>query len=120
MAAKQQVIDVAAMNRLIGEANGMERREQEVAAAIAGEQSASAIAAVRRRREADDQQPRTAIAEPRQRAAPVVLIAVLAAFLARDLFAVRDESRTEAAVDDRALELLPRIGAAGHFRTDSN
>ena len=48
----------------------MQRREEEVAGAVAGEDAARAVGAVRRGREPEDQDPRARVAEARGSAAP--------------------------------------------------
>ena len=78
--------------------------EQPVARAVAGEHAAGAVAAVRRGREAVDQHARLRVAEAGDRRAPVLLVGVRRAALARDLLAPRDEPRAAAADDDPRLE----------------
>src|SRR5262249_55651886 len=109
---------VAAMGgrRLIGEPGGVQRREEEVAAAIAGEHPAGAVPAVRGGSEADQPEACVPIAETRNGAAPVLLVAELAALGLCDRFAVRNQARAAAAIDDRPFERAPARGRAAHRR----
>ena len=85
----------------------MERRHQEVAGAadaVAGEYAAGAVGAVRGRRKADEQEPRTRIAEARDRLAPVDVVAKRASLLARDPRAVRAQPLAAVAGNDVTLD----------------
>src|SRR5436189_276745 len=81
--------------------------------AVAGEHASRTIRAVRRRREADDEEPRARIAEPRDGARPVRLVAKRAALLAADAGAVVAEARAALARHDRVADL--RQGVARGF-----
>ena len=101
---------------LVGQPDPMQRREQEVARAVAGEDPAGPVAAVRGRREPEDQHARGGIAEPLHRPAPVVPVAERRPLLARHLLAPLDQPRAAAAVDDRLIERLK----GGHGRFDAS
>src|SRR4029453_4802770 len=105
--AQLEAVAAADRSRLVRKAGGVQRLEEEIAAAVAGEQPAGAVAAVRGRSEADDPQASAAVAEPGQRAAPIFLVLIRAALVARHLFAVRDQPRTAATRNDRTLEPIP-------------
>ena len=77
---------------------------KKIAGAIAGEHAPGAIRAVRRGSEADDQELRVRIAESRDRPAPILLIAIRAALGACDFFAVANQARTFAALNDLSVE----------------
>ena len=89
---------------LVREAAPDERREEEVARAVAGEHPPGAVAAVRGGARPTISTRARRIAEPGNRAAPVVLVAERRALLARDLLAPCDEARTRAASRDLARE----------------
>ena len=101
---------------LVRQPDPVQRREQEVARAVAGEDPAGPVAAVRRRREPEDQHPRRRIAEALHRPAPVVPVAIRRPLLARDLLAPLHEPRAAAAVDDRLVERFQ----GGHGRFDAS
>ena len=88
---------------LIREAGAVQRREQEVARAVAGEHPAGAVAAVRGGREPDDAATGPAGSpKPGHRSAPVLLVAERGPLLARDLLPPRDQPRARPARDDLA------------------
>src|SRR5262249_52923187 len=91
-------------------------RVEPVAGGVAGEDAPGAVATVRGGREPEDEQPRARIAEPGHGPAPVGLADERAPLHARDLLAVRDEARAEAALDDRALEGGERAAGGGGAR----
>src|SRR6185503_920624 len=72
---------------------------------VAGEHPPGPVRAVRRRREPEQYHARGRVAEPGDRAAPVVPVAERRALLPCHLLAPRDEPRAAAALDDLALEL---------------
>ena len=101
--------------RLVREPGAMERREQEVAGAIAGEDAPGAVPAVRGRSEPDDQHAGIRVAEPGDGPAPVVVGPKGRSLLARDRFPPGDEPRTGPALDDLGGECA-EIGRARPFR----
>jgi hypothetical protein len=58
------------------------------------------------RRQAENHDAGIGIAKPRHRFSPVIMIAVSAALLARNLLAIFDEPRTQSASDDFVVEIL--------------
>jgi hypothetical protein len=82
----------------------MQHREHELAGSIAGKRPSSAVGAVRARSQSHDQHPRLRIAEARDGLAPVLVVAISPALLARNLLAVDDEARAAGAGDDFAVE----------------
>ncbi len=120
-----QLEAVAGRDRLglVREARAVEGGEQPVARAVPGEDAPGAVAAVRRGGEAEDVDPRRGVAEARHRPAPVLLLGVGGALLARDPLAPLDEARAGAARDDPRLQLLERVsrhrGAGGGTPPDA-
>ena len=114
-AAQREPVVARDRLRLVREPGAVQRREQEVARAVAGEDPARPVAAVRGGREPEDQDPRGRIAEALHRPAPVVPVAIRGPLLARDLLAPLDETRAAAAVDDRLVERFQ----GGHGRFDA-
>ena len=109
----QPVVDVAGRGQ-VGVAGGVHRARQEVrrphaVAAVAGEHAPGAVRAVGGGGQADDQDARATVTGARDRAAPVLVVAVGAAALAGDLGAVVDQAGAEAARGHVALD-LPQAG----------
>src|SRR5438874_9692736 len=101
---EREPVVAAHAGRLIGEAGPVQRRIEEVAAAIAGDHPPRPVAAVRRRREPDDEQPRSRISEAGQRARPVRPVAKPPDLDPRDLLAPGDQARAGAALGDLAVQ----------------
>src|SRR4029453_3333267 len=78
--------------------------EEPVAAAVTGEDPAGAVASVRRRRQSDDGDAGVGRAEPRDRPAPVVLVAERGALAPRPLLPPRDQARAGVAAGDARIE----------------
>ena len=98
--------------RLVGQAGAVQRREQEVAGAVAGEHPAGPVAAVRGGRQPDDHHPRPRRAPTRNRPAPVRLVGERLALDDRDLFAPLDQPRAGAAHRHLGVELRRRFSTA--------
>lgn len=92
---------------LVREAGAVQCGIQKIAGGIAGEDTPGAIRAVRPRRKSDDDDARVRIAKTRDRSTPVRPLAVRAALLARDAFAVADEARAAVAGGDGRVEVIP-------------
>jgi hypothetical protein len=93
-------------DRLIGEAGAVHRPHEEIAGAadaVARKDAAGPIRAVRGGRQPEHEDPRTRIAEPRDRAAPVGVLSKRRALLPRDPLAVLAQPRTAVAGDDAAV-----------------
>src|SRR5277367_1248846 len=91
--------------RLIGETGLMQDGEHKFPRRISGERTPSAIGAVRAGSEPEDENPRIGIAESGDGLSPVLAIAISAAFLASNPFAVFHQPRTAGASDDFGVEL---------------
>src|ERR687898_755373 len=85
-------------------AGTVQRSEEEVARPVAREEAAGPVRAVGRRGEAEDHDPRVRVAEARDGAPPVSLIAEGRTLLAGDLLAPLDEPRTAPARGDLPLQ----------------
>src|SRR5918994_1319168 len=85
-------------------AGTVQRSEEEVARPVAGEEAAGPVRAVGRRGAAEDHDPRVRVAEARDGAPPVSLIAEGRTLLAGDLLAPLDEPRTAPARGDLPLQ----------------
>ncbi len=96
---------------LVGEPGLVHRPEQPVAAAVAGEHAPCAIRSVRRRCEPEHDDLCVGVAEARDRATPVLLVAERCPLLDRHQFAPCDEARTRTARDHIGFQL--REGSHG-------
>ena len=89
---------------MAGESRFIQHREHELAGGIAGKRASSAVGAVRTGSQAHDKNSRAGIAEPRHRLAPVFTVAVSAALLVGNQFAIGDEAWAARAGNDFAVE----------------
>lgn len=90
-------------NGLVREAELVERAVKPIAGAVARENSSSSITTVSGWGQANNQKPRSGITEAGDRPPPIFPIAEPANFVARDLFAIFDQSRAAPAIDDFTL-----------------
>ena len=95
---------------LAGESNLVQHGIHEVAAGIARERASGAVGAMRPGSKSHDEHARVGVAESRDGLAPIFPVAVCAALLARNLFAVRHQTRAKGAGNDFAVE----DGEPGH------
>lgn len=84
----------------------MERGDQEVTRSIAREDATRPIPTVGGRRQSKDEHPCGGVAETGQGSTPIRLGREASDLLGRDLFAPRDKSRTDSAVDDLGGQLV--------------
>src|SRR5207249_9073129 len=112
--AVAQAEAIVAVNRrwLIREASPVKRCVEPISRTVAGKDPAGAVAAVCGRRQATDQQAGPYSAEARQRPAPILLIAIGSAFVARYLFAPSNQARTFTTLDNALVQLSQTC--AGH------
>jgi hypothetical protein len=89
---------------LVGEADRVERSEEEVPGLVAREDPAGAVPAVRGRSEADDPETRPRISERRERPTPVDLAPEAPWRATCGLLPPRDQARTAPAADDLVFE----------------
>src|SRR4029077_6064581 len=89
---------------LVGKAGLIQHRKHEFARRVSGERPPGAIGAVRSGSESENKHPRPGIAEARYGLSPVLALAISPALLARNLFAVFDQSRTTGAGNDLGIE----------------
>ena len=92
----------------------MQRREEEIAGAVAGEEASRPVGSVGRRGEAEDHDPRLRVPETGHGPAPVGLVAVGGPLLPGDPLTPPHEARAEPAGYDFLLErgqLRQRRGA---------
>ena len=91
---------------LVGQAEVVEDGVHEVSGAVASERAAGAVRSVGAGREAQDEDAGAGISEAGNRASPVGLVEIGAAFGLADTLAVFTEPRAEVAGDDRFANLL--------------
>jgi hypothetical protein len=80
---------------------------------VAREHAPRAIPAVRRRRKSDNVHMRVRVSPTGDRFAPIVVAAIHAFFVARNLLAIRDETRAFFAGDNGSVERGKRIHFSG-------
>ena len=102
-------VGAVALLGLIREPGAKERAVEPHARRVAGKHAARAVRTVRPGGETDDEYPRRRIAECRHGLAPIGLVAILPAPLARDRLAVSAQLGTAPAGDDAALDAGQRV-----------
>ena len=107
---KAQPIIAACRRGLIGEAEVVEGAVQPIAGPVAGKDSSSSVSAMGRRRESNNQNSRSTGTKTGYRPAPVIPIAEPLYLFVRDRFAVFNQARAAAAIDNFILG-----GQPGHF-----
>jgi probable phosphomutase (TIGR03848 family) len=113
-ALQAQAVSASLAYGLVGEAGASERREEEVAGAVAGEHPSRAVTTMSSWGETDDEKPCGGIAETGYGASPVGIASMCRSGTARDGFAPGNEPGARVAGDDVGLERLElEIATAG-------
>src|SRR5262245_11895984 len=98
---------------LVGKSGQVQGLIKPVTTAVAGEDSAGAVTTMCGRRQANNQESSLRITKAGHRSPPIIPVTITFDLLARHLLAVSNETRTEGAADDTALDLRKQVHDSG-------